>query len=109
VRSVEVQSIIAQYNQLAMKRARLTQSIKEFLRSNNTPANLERKILKWVSFDFEVKQQKEIEDMALSHVPAELRCAESAPDHPQRSPISPMKGPYITIKEGKEGREGKEP
>ena len=72
-RSTTLQSIIAQYNQLEMKRARLTQSIKEFLRSNRTPAELERKILKWVSFDFEVKQKKEVEDMALSHVPAELR------------------------------------
>jgi CRP-like cAMP-binding protein len=69
----EVQSIIAQYNQLELKRGRLVHGIKEFLRSNNTPADLERKIIRWVSFDFEVKQRKETEDIALSHVPPDLR------------------------------------
>ena len=69
----EVQTIIAQYNQLELRRTRLLQQIKEFLRSNKTPATLERKILQWVSFDFEVKQRKETEDIALSHIPAELR------------------------------------
>lgn len=71
----EIQASIAQYRSLERASARVKQQARYFLRSQDVPFELERKVLQWVDFDLKFQQQHELKQRTLEIIPPTLRRA----------------------------------
>ena len=71
----EVQASIAQYNALQRAAARVKQEARFFLRSQDVPFELERRVLKWVDFDLKFQQEHDLKQRTLDIIPPSLRRA----------------------------------